>query len=260
MKDRSSIIQELQNRFGAATITPQTTHDDVPTLWVSRGHVRDVLRYLKTEAERPYRVLYDLTAIDERVRAHRPDQPDSDFTAVYHLFSYERNADIRIKVALQGDFPALHSIVDLWIPTAQRGDCYDRAVVRVAEMRQSLRIIEQCVNNMPAGPYKSDHPLTTPPLKERTMHDIETLITHFLSVSWGPVIPPGEAFVGIEATKGNNGYYLISDGSTMPYRVRIRTPSFPHLQMLPLISRGGMITDLLAILGSIDFVLADVDR
>jgi NADH-quinone oxidoreductase subunit C/D len=146
------------------------------------------------------------------------------------------------------------------IPTAQRGDCYDRAVVRVAEMRQSLRIIEQCVNNMPAGPYKSDHPLTTPPLKERTMHDIETLIAHFLSVSWGPVIPPGEAFVGIEATKGNNGYYLISDGSTMPYRVRIRTPSFPHLQMLPLISRGGMIPDLLAILGSIDFVLADVDR
>ena len=582
MKDRSSIIQELQNRFGAATITPQTTHDDVPTLWVSRDHVRDVLRYLKTEVERPYRMLYDLTAIDERVRAHRPDQPDSDFTAVYHLLSYERNADIRIKVALQGDFPAIHSVVDLWpsanwyerevwdmfgitfeghphlrrilmpptwgghplrkehparatdmepfrlpeekeaaeqqalqfrpedwgmrrqgedtdflflnvgpqhpgthgvlrivlqldgeqivdalpdigyhhrgaekmgerqswhtyipytdridylggvmnnlpyvlaveqlagievpnrvkvirimlaelfrlashlvwygtfaqdvgalspvfymftdrehifrlieaicggrmhpnwfriggvaqdlprgwdglvrdflkylpprlteydqlvmrnrifkartqgvgsytldeavewgvtgpglracgfdwdfrkrrpysgyeqfefdIPTAQRGDCYDRAVVRVAEMRQSLQIIEQCVNNMPAGAYKSDHPLTTPPLKERTMHDIETLIAHFLSVSWGPVIPPGEAFVGIEATKGNNGYYLISNGSTMPYRVRIRTPSFPHLQMLPLISRGGMIPDLLAILGSLDFVLADVDR
>jgi hypothetical protein len=98
------------------------------------------------------------------------------------------------------------------IPTAQHGDCYDRAVVRVAEMRQSLRIIEQCVDNMPAGPYKSDHPLTTPPLKERTMHDIETLITHFLSVSWGPVIPPGEAFVGIEATKGNNGYFLCDRG------------------------------------------------
>jgi NADH-quinone oxidoreductase subunit C/D len=146
------------------------------------------------------------------------------------------------------------------IPTAQHGDCYDRAVVRVEEMRQSLRIIEQCVHNMPAGPYKSNHPLTTPPLKERTMHDIETLITHFLSVSWGPVIPPGEAFIGIEATKGNNGYYLISDGSTIPYRVRIRTPSFPHLQMLPLISRGGMIPDLLAILGSLDYVLADVDR
>jgi NADH-quinone oxidoreductase subunit C/D len=133
-------------------------------------------------------------------------------------------------------------------------------VVRVEEMRQSLRIIEQCLDNMPAGPYKSDHPLTTPPLKERTMHDIETLITHFLNVSWGPVIPVGEAIIGIEATKGNNGYYLISDGNTMPYRVRIRTPSFPHMQTVPLISRGHMIPDLLAILGSLDFVLADVDR
>jgi NADH-quinone oxidoreductase subunit C/D len=582
MNDHVSIIQELQNRFGQAAITPQFTRDAIPTLWVPKDHVCEILRYLKVAVDRPYRVLYDLTAIDERVRAQRHDQSDGDFTVVYHLLSYERNADIRLKVALQGEFPSMPSVVDLWpaanwyerevwdmfgitfkghpylrrilmpptwnghplrkehparatemepfrlpedkavaeqealqfrpedwgmaresedtdflflnvgpqhpgthgvlriilqldgeeivdavpdigyhhrgaekmgerqswhtyipytdridylggvmnnlpyvlaveqlagievpdrvqvmrmmlaelfrlashlvwygtfaqdvgalspvfymftdrerlfqiieaicggrmhpswfriggvaqdlpegwdglvrdflkylpprlveydtlvmrnrifkartqgvgrytldeaidwgvtgpglracgfawdfrkqrpysgyeqvafdIPTAQHGDCYDRAVVRVEEMRQSLRIIEQCVNNMPAGPYKSDHPLTTPPLKEHTMHAIETLITHFLSVSWGPVIPPGEAFIGIEATKGNNGYYLISDGHTMPYRVRIRTPSFPHLQMLPLISRGGMIPDLLAILGSIDYVLADVDR
>lgn len=146
------------------------------------------------------------------------------------------------------------------IPIAHHGDCYDRAVVRVEEMRQSLRIIEQCLNEMPDGPYKADHPLTTPPIKERTMHDIETLITHFLSVSWGPVIPAGEAFVGIEATKGNNGYYLVSDGTPWPYRVRIRTPSFPHMQMVPLISRGLLLADLLAILGSVDFVLADIDR
>jgi NADH-quinone oxidoreductase subunit C/D len=146
------------------------------------------------------------------------------------------------------------------IPTAQTGDCYGRASVRVEEMRQSLRIIEQCVNNMPEGPYKADHPLTTPPVKPRTMHDIETLITHFLSVSWGPVIPPGEALGAIEATKGNNGYYLVSDGSTVSYRTRIRTPSFPHMQMLPLISRGLMVPDLIAILGVMDFVLADIDR
>lgn len=149
---------------------------------------------------------------------------------------------------------------DFDIPIAHQGDCYDRSVVRVEEMRQSLRIIEQCLKNMPPGPYKADHPLTTPPRKERTMHDIETLITHFLGVSWGPVIPPGEAFIGIEATKGNNGYYLISDGNTSPYRVRIRTPSFPHMQMVPLISRGLLLSDLLAILGSVDFVLSDVDR
>jgi NADH-quinone oxidoreductase subunit C/D len=146
------------------------------------------------------------------------------------------------------------------IPTAQHGDCYDRAVVRVAEMRQSLRIIEQCVDRMPDGPYKSVDRLATPPMKERTMHDIETLITHFLNVSWGPVPPPGEALGAIEATKGNNGYYLMSDGNTVSYRTRIRTPSFPHMQTLPLLCRGLMIADLLAVLGSIDFVLADIDR
>ena len=146
------------------------------------------------------------------------------------------------------------------VPTAVNGDCYDRCVVRVEEIRQSLRIIRQCLDNMPAGPYQADHPQATPPPKERTMQDIETLIQHFLNVSWGPVIPPSECCTMIEATKGWNSYYLTSDGGTMSYRTRIRTPSFPHLQMIPLISRGFMIADLIAIIASIDFVMADVDR
>ena len=149
---------------------------------------------------------------------------------------------------------------DFDIPTGLNGDCYDRAVVHVVEMRQSLRIIEQCLKVMPGGPYKAKHPLAVPPLKERTMHDIETLIDHFLGTSWGPVIPPGEAAIGVEGAKGNNTYYLISDGNTMSYRTRIRTPSFPHIQLLPILSRGQMIPDLIAILGSIDFVVADIDR
>ena len=146
------------------------------------------------------------------------------------------------------------------IPTGTHGDCYDRSLVRVEEMRQSLRIIQQCVDHMPGGPYKSDHPLATPPVKDHTMHDIETLITHFLSVSWGPVLPPGEVLGAIEGTKGNNGYYLVSDGSTVSYRTRIRTPSFAHMQMLPQLCRGRMIPDLLAVLGAMDYVLADIDR
>lgn len=146
------------------------------------------------------------------------------------------------------------------IPTAEGGDCYARAEVRTEELRQSLRIVRQCLENMPAGPYKAEHPLTTPPIKERTMHDIETLIHHFLHVSWGPVVPAGEAIVPTEGTKGNYGYYLVSDRDIHPYRVRIRAASFPHMQALPLMTRGQMIPDLLANLGSIDFVLADVDR
>jgi NADH-quinone oxidoreductase subunit C/D len=149
---------------------------------------------------------------------------------------------------------------DFEIPIGKNGDCYDRALVRMEEMRQSLRIIQQCVKNMPAGDYKSGHPLAVPPRKEKTMKDIETLITHFLAVTWGPVIPAGEAIVPIEAAKGSNGYYLISDGGTSAYRSRIRTPSFPHMQMVPLISKGYTVADLLSILGAMDFVLADLDR
>src|SRR4051794_25741909 len=155
---------------------------------------------------------------------------------------------------------ACYRDLDFDIPTGKSGDCYDRAVVHVEEMRQSLRIIRQCVDNMPGGLCNAEHPLTTPPPKARTMHDIETLIDHFLGVSWGPVVPAGEAFAAIEATKGVNGYYLISDGGNGSYRTRIRAPSFAHMQMLPMLCRGLMIPDLLAILGSLDFVLADIDR
>jgi NADH-quinone oxidoreductase subunit C/D len=582
MAVHSTIVEELRQKFGAEAITEQATRDAVPTVWVGVDAVAGVLRYLKHEVPRPYRMLYDLTAIDERTRENRPGQPDSDFTVVYQLLSFDRTEYVRVKVALKGEFPAIRTVTDLWpsanwyerelwdmfgikveghpdlrrilmppwwkghplrkehparatelppfhltddqrseyesqlqfdpkywglqehkdgmdlmflnvgpqhpgthgvlrlvlqledeelvhvvpdigfhhrgaekmgerqswhtyipytdrvdylggvmnnlaylmalerlagievpdrakvirvmmselfriashlvfygtfaqdlgalspvfymftdrerifdiveavcgarmhpnwfriggvaqdlpvgwdslvrdflaymparlreydtmvmqnrlfkartqgigactvdeaiewgvtgpnlracglewdfrkkmpysgysqfefdIPTGRCGDCYDRAAVRVEEIRQSLRIIQQCVDHMPSGLYKSKHPLTTPPLKERTMYDIETLIDHFLNVSWGPVIPPGEAFFGIEATKGNNGYYLISDGGAMSYRTRIRAPSFPHIQIVPLLSRGLMISDLIAILGSIDFVMGDVDR
>ena len=582
MTANATILQELQEKFGEGSVLPEPGRDQIPAFWTPKEEVHELMRYLKTGIARPYKMLYDITAIDERVRTHRGGQPESDFTVVYHLLSFDRNEYLRIKVALKGDAPSLPSITDIWpsanwyerevwdmfgvkfdghpfltrilmpttwvghplrkehparatelgpfqlplekvdkeqeamrfrpedwgmkahedgadfiflnvgpqhpgthgviriavqldgevivdlvpeigfhhrgaekmgerqswhtyipytdridylggvmnelayltafeklagitvppraqvirvmmselfriashlvwygtfaqdvgqmspvfytfndrehifdiveavcgarmhpvwfriggvaqdlpkgwdgmfrkflqrmpkhmaeydrevmknrifkartkgvgaitvdeaidwgvtgpmlraaglewdfrkkqpysgyenfefdIPTATHGDCYDRAVIHVEEIRQSLRIIEQCVNNMPEGPYKSAHPLAIPPRKEQTMHDIETLITHFLGVSWGPVVPPGEALGAIEATKGNNGYYLVSDGSTVSYRTRIRAPSFAHMQTLPLQCRGLMIPDLLAILGSIDFVLADIDR
>ena len=582
MDENLDILQDLRNRFGEKGSLSQATRDGIPTLWVERRQVPEVLRHLKSEVPSPFRVLHDLTAVDERVRRNRPGQPGGDFTVVYHLLSHDRNADIRIKTSLKDDDLSVPSIVGLWpsanwyecevwdmfgirfdghphlrrilmprtwqghplrkehparatemgpfalpdpkaeaeeealrfrpeewgmtphgpgrdylflnlgpqhpgthgplrivlelegekicdalpdigyhhrgaekmgerqtwhtfipytdridylsgvlnnfpyllavealagievpdrarlirimmaeifriishlvwygtfaldvgamspvfytftdrerafgiveaicggrmhpmwfriggvaqdlprgwerlvrdfldylpkrldeydkivmrnrifqartqgvgkisreeavdwgvtgpnlracgfawdfrkkrpysgydelefdIPTAPGGDCFSRAVVRVEEMRQSLRIIGQCLAHMPEGPYKADHPLATPPRREKTLDHIETLIDHFLSVSWGPVIPPGEASVGIESAKGITTYYLISDGGAMSYRTRIRTPSFAHIQAVPRLCRGLMIPDLIAILGSIDYVLADVDR
>ncbi len=109
-----SIVNHLQSSFGDAIIAVQPTKDDIPTLWVAKERIVDVLRHLKTGVDRPYRMLYDLTAIDERVREKRADQPQSDFTAVYHLLSYDRNEDVRIKVPLTGDAPSLPSITKLW--------------------------------------------------------------------------------------------------------------------------------------------------
>jgi NADH-quinone oxidoreductase subunit C/D len=583
MEASTGVIDELQGRFGSEEVAPQETRDEVPTAWVSAQRAREVLSYLKTEAEKPYRMLYDLTAIDERARLETPgDQPAADFTVVYHLLSYDRNGDVRIKVPLGGEYPTLPSVSDIWpcanwyereawdmfgvsfdghpflerilmprwwqghplrkehparatdmepytlpdsrvedeeadlqfdpeyhglperaehtdymflnlgphhpgthgllrivlrlegeeildaipdigyhhrgaekmaerqtfhtfipytdrvdylsgvqnnlpyvlaveklagievparaqvirvmlcelfrvishlvwlgtfgadvgsmspvfftfndrerafdiveaicggrmhpewfriggvaqdlpngwkemvddfvrymrprideydkmliqsfifrertvgvgpytteeavewavtgpnlratgfewdfrkkrpyssydqfefeIPTAEEGDCFARSVVRMEEMRQSLRIVQQAADNMPEGGYKSDHPLVMVPRKEGTMVAIETLINHFLGVSWGHPVPAGEAHAATEAPKGYYGYYAISDGGTHPYRVRIRTPSFAHMQTLPLLCRGFMISDLLAILGTLDFVLADVDR
>lgn len=580
--DGSSIIDELHTALPDAIVAVQAVRDNMPTVWVQKDRVLDVLKHLKSSSPQPFGTLFDLTAIDERVRSHRDGQPSSDFTVVYHLISYARNEDVRVKVALTGDTPSLTSIVNLWpsanwyereiwdmfgvrfeghphlrrillpthwqghplrkehparatemgqfqlpeeraeeedarlqfrpeewglpdygpdakyvflnmgpqhpgthgpfrivlaldgeaivdaipdigfhhrgaekmaerqtwhtfipytdridylggvmnnlpyclaveklagikvpdkaqvirvmmaeffriashlvwygtyaqdvggmspvffmfndrervfsiveaicggrmhpswfriggvahdlpngwdkpveefvkyfpsrldeflklvmqnrllkartkgigaytleeaiewgatgpglracglewdirknrpysgydqfnfdVPTAHNGDAYDRGIVRVEELRQSLRIIEQCLNMMPDGPYMADHPLATPPPKQLTTHHIETLIHHFLNVTWGPVIPHGEAAAVVEATKGNNSYYLISDGGTGSYRTRIRTPSFAHLQMIPLIIRGSAVADLIALLGSIDFVMADVDR
>jgi NADH-quinone oxidoreductase subunit C/D len=579
----TSVIEELQGRFGAEVVTPQPARDDVPTAWVGADRVREVLRYLKEEAAQPYRMLFDLTAIDERARrAAPPEQPACDFSMAYHLLSFARNSDVRIKTPLHGDAPSIGTITDLWpsanwyerevwdmfgiaieghpflerilmprwwqghplrkehpsratemghftlpewrqeeeeenlrfhperyglpqtsdhsdylflnfgphhtgthgllrlvlrldgeevldlmpeigfhhraaekmgerqsyhtfipytdridylsglqnnlpyvlaverlagigvppraqairvmlcelwriinhlvwlgtyaqdlgamgpvfftftdreraffiveaicgfrmhpgwlriggvasdlpegwkalvdefvrdfrphieeydkmlvrnaifrartvgvgvlsreeaidwgvtgpnlratgmawdfrkqrpysgyeqygfeVPTAEAGDCHARTEVRMEEMRQSLRIIEQAANNMPEGHYKSDHPLSMPPRKEGTMVAIETLIHHFLAVSWGFPMPVGEAHAATEAPKGYTGYQVVSDGDTHAYRLRIRTPSFAHVQTLPLLARGFLISDLVSILGSIDFVLGDVDR
>lgn len=579
----ADVSRELSAGFPDISFVPQATVDDVPTLWVPEERLKDVLRFLKEKTRAPYRTLYDLTAIDERTRAHREGQPDSDFTVVYHLLSYDRNSDVRLKVALKGDEPSMPTVTGIWpnanwyerevwdmfgvrfqghpdhrrilmpptweghplrkdhpargtemgpytlppekqdaeqealkvhpelwgferdegdedflflnlgpqhpgthgpfriilklrgeeivqavpdigyhhrgqekmaerqswhtylpytdrvdylsgvanelsylmslerlagiqvppraqvirvmmtelfrlsshlvwygtfggdigqlspvfymftdrerileiveaicgarmhpvwfriggvaqdlpdgwdrmirfivdylpprldeydkmvmrnaivkartvgvgqfslgeamewgasgpniracglewdfrkkrpysgyeqfefdIPTAVGGDCYARAQVHVEEMRQSIRIIKQCLDNMPSGDYTSRHRLATPPIKDtNTMHDIETLIHHFLNVSYGPPVPPGECELITEGSKGAYSYYCVSDGNTMSYRTRLRTPSFAHLQMIPLLSKGILISDLLAILGAIDFVLSDVDR
>jgi NADH-quinone oxidoreductase subunit C/D len=108
------ILDELKNKFGEAAISPQDTHDNIPTYWAPADKIPEILSHLKNDINQPFKMLYDLTAIDERARKHRDGQPDSDFTVVYHLLSFDRNADVRIKAALKGDYPSLPSSTGIW--------------------------------------------------------------------------------------------------------------------------------------------------
>lgn len=149
---------------------------------------------------------------------------------------------------------------DFEVPTGSSGDNYDRYIVHIEELRQSHRIIEQCVRDMPDGDYVSQDYRYVVPDKDRMLHDIETLIHHFINVTRGFVPPEGEAYVPVEQPKGEAGYYVISDGRDLPYRVFIRTPSFPHIQSLLKLVKGQRVSDLVVTLGGIDFVLGDIDK
>ena len=146
------------------------------------------------------------------------------------------------------------------IPTAPDGDCYARYLVRVEEMRQSLKIIKQAADEMPPGRYVTDDYRYVIPKREDMLKDIESLIHHFINVTQGPKIPRGEAYASCEIPRGEQGYYVVSDGLGYAYRTRIRAPGFPNVQVLPLMAQGWSISDLIAIVGSVDFILPDIDR
>jgi len=149
---------------------------------------------------------------------------------------------------------------DFEIPTGKTGDVYDRYLVRMEEMRQSNRIIRQVLDKLPTGEINAYSPKVVPPLKEKVVNNIESLISHFHIMTEGFEVPKGEAYCSVESSKGELGFYIISDGSNKPYRVKIRAPSFVNLESLSVMAEGKMISDMVAVIGSIDICLGEVDR
>lgn len=149
---------------------------------------------------------------------------------------------------------------DFEVPIGRHGDCYDRYLVRVAEMRQSVRICKQAIERLPDGPVKTSDRKVMPPPREELAHSMEAVIHHFKLFTEGMKPPAGEAYVPIESPRGEIGFFVVSDGSGKPVRVHLRAPSFANVQALGPISEGGMVADLVATISSTDPILGDVDR
>ncbi len=146
------------------------------------------------------------------------------------------------------------------IPVGKHGDCYDRYLVRIEEMYQSVRIIRQCINNIPSGPIKTRDLKISPPTRAEMKKSMEALIHHFKLYTEGYSVPKGEVYAAVEAPKGEFGVYLVSDGSNKPYRCRLRAPSFAHLQALEFMTKGHMLADVVAVIGNLDIVFGEIDR
>jgi NADH-quinone oxidoreductase subunit D len=159
-------------------------------------------------------------------------------------------------------FPYIgYEAYDFLIPTQTHGDVYDRYLVRVEEMRQSVKICKQAIQRIsPRGPFDVQDYRIVPPPKDRVYSEMEALIQHFLIYSQGFTVPPGECYVPVEGARGEHGVYIVSDGSNRPYRIKMRAPSFYSCQALPRMIEGGMIADVIAVIGSTDVVMGDVDR
>nr|YP_007890692.1 NADH dehydrogenase subunit 7 [Jakoba libera]AGH24186.1 NADH dehydrogenase subunit 7 [Jakoba libera] len=146
------------------------------------------------------------------------------------------------------------------IPVGTKGDCYDRFLIRMEEMRQSLRLIIQCINQMPQGLYKVDDHKISPPSRTMMKNSMESLIHHFKLFTEGLVVPKGETYTAVEAPKGEFGVYLVSDGTSKPYRCKIKAPGFSHLQGIDFMSKGHMLADVVTMIGTQDIVFGEVDR
>ena len=150
--------------------------------------------------------------------------------------------------------------LDFEIPVGKHGDCYDRYLIRMYEMRESIKIMKQCIEQMPAGPVKVTDGKFAPPPREEMKRSMEALIHHFKLYTEGYRVPEGETYAAVEAPKGEFAVYLVSDGTNRPYRCKIRAPGFAHLQAMDVMSKGHMLADVVANIGSLDIVFGEIDR
>jgi NADH-quinone oxidoreductase subunit D len=154
----------------------------------------------------------------------------------------------------------IYDQLDFDVPIGKNGDCFDRYLVRMEEMRQSLKMIKQCIEKLPKGPVVTDDPKVAPPKRAIMKQSMEAIIHHFKLYTEGYHVPEGETYTAVEAPKGEFGVYLVADGTNKPYRCKIRAPGFAHLQALDFMTKGHMLADVVAVIGTMDIVFGEIDR
>jgi NADH-quinone oxidoreductase subunit D len=150
--------------------------------------------------------------------------------------------------------------MDFDIPVGKNGDCYDRYLIRMAEIRESLKIMKQCLREMPEGPIRTADKKMTPPPRGEMKRSMEALIHHFKLYTEGVHVPSGEVYAAVESSKGEFGVYLIGDGTNKPYKCKIRSPGYAHLQALDAMGKGHMLADVVSIIAAMDIVFGEIDR
>ena len=244
------------SRLHANYFRPGGVHKDLP-----RGLIEDIILF----CERFPKIIDDLEMLltDNRIFKQRNVNIGTvtKQEALDHSFSGVMLRGSGVAWDLRRSQPyECYKDFDFKIPIGKNGDCYDRYLCRIEEMRESVKIIKECIKKMPRGPVKSIDGKITPPKKEDLKNSMESLIHHFKLFSEGFRIPEGEIYTAVEAPKGELGVYLISDGSNKPYKCKIRAPGFSHLQAMDYLLKGHMLADVPAVLGSLDVVFGEVDR
>lgn len=243
-------------RMHAAYIRPGGVSLDLPL-----GLMDDIYDFLRKFGERIDEVEDVLST--NRIWVHRTK--DIGIISAEDALNYGfsgvmlRGSGIRWDLRKQQPYDA-YDLVEFDVPIGTKGDCYDRYLCRVEEMRQSVRIIDQCLNKMPPGEVRVDDAKLSPPRRSEMKQSMEALIHHFKLFTQGYQVPPGSTYTAIEAPKGEFGVYLVSDGSSRPYRCKIKPPGFAHLAALEKLGKKHLLADIVAIIGTLDIVFGEIDR
>ena len=244
-------------RMHMAWFRPGGVHQDVPLKLLT-----DIADWLDTRLPRLFEDAISLVADNRIFKQRNVDIATvSKDDAVRWGFSGPMIRGSGIAWDLRKSQPYdVYEKMDFEVPVGTRGDCYDRFMVRVEEVRQSAKIMKQCLRDLPAGPIASDDRKIVPPKRAEMKSSMEALIHHFKLYTEGFHVPAGEVYVATESPKGEFGVYLVSDGSNKPYRCKIRPTAFSHLQAMDFMSKGHMLPDATAILGALDIVFGECDR